>query len=379
MPAPVPIDIRYANPVDIARLAAASGQAGFNMDRFTAARQDYAQRAALDNAFLMNEFNRRSSEQQAANELSFRYSQSRQAQSNADRAFDLQRAIAEDRSGRGWANIGSREDIAAANRDAALERTLAARRGGSATRGRSAQDMTLVPETGPVEAPAEEATASISPSSIYGPPEAGRTVERYRGQTIQYGGDKSQAEARAGVSPKAGMVPRYVRGQLDMIDASDLPEDRKNMLRIAARGGQLKDDQLVDDIRGAAIRSSTARDLATKKAEQMQYDIGEISTVLDDPRLPDDVKAMYGRKKLGISTLDEAMNEYTDADILQKLRNQRQILQTNLASVKPITNSSGKTPTGGNPITITTQQEWNQLPSGTYYIDSQSGRLGRKP
>lgn len=383
MPAPATIDIRYADPTTLASLAAAAGKAGFNMDRFQMARQDWQDRAQMDNQFLMNDANRRSAESSAANALAFRYADMNRSSADSDRAFGLQQAIAADKSSRGWGNMGTREDIAAQNRAAQeqqLQETLAARRNGSARSGKPTQDMTLVPESGDTNVP-YESTSSITPSGANGPPEPGRSVERYRGRTLEYGDAGSRDAARQAADSAATsqpqMVPRYVRSQLDAIEASGLPEDKKNLYRIAARDGTLKMDQLLDDMRGSTPHVSTARDLATKQAEKMNFDLNQIDNILNSRDLPDEVKADYARKKMGINPM---FDDTPDAEILQKLQNYRQIIHTNIgAATKPVMNSGGRTPTGGNPVSINTQQDFNALPPGSWYTDAQTGHVGRKP
>lgn len=378
MPAPTPIDIRYGSPTDLGRLAAATGTAGYRLESQQRDQDMWLQRANMDNQFLMSEANRRSEEATQDALMHFRYGEAARDQSNTDRAFGLQSAVAEDRSSRGYANMGSREEIAAAERAAAeqrLQQTLAARRSGSARSGRAASDLSLVPATGDIPSQsAEEPTAQIISR------DGGTSIERYRGRNISYNDDASRNLSRGAVDSEqpADMVPRYVRQQLDYIESlkGSLPEDRLNALRIAARSGELKMDQLNDDARGYMPRNpSVARDLASKEAEKMGLQIKQIDAMLTDPNVSDAVRASYARQSLH---LDPLLNR-NDAKAIMELKNHRAALGSRLAATKPMTNSSGRTPTGGNVTTIDSQEEFDSLPSGAYYRDAQSGQLERKP
>lgn len=370
MPAPTPIDIRYGSPTALGGLAAATGTAGYRLESQQRDQDMWLQRANMDNQFLMAEAQRRADNENQDALLHFRYGESARDQSNTDRAFALQSAVAEDRSTRGYASMDSREAIAEANRQA-----VAARRAGSASSGKPAADLSLVPATGDIN-PRVDPTAQIISQ------DGGRSIERYRGQNIAYTDPNSRdllrSEVDANPPATADMVTRDVRGQLDYIESlkGRVPEDTLNSMRVAARSGKLKMDQLIDDARMAAPKDPRlTRDLASKEAEKMSLQASQIDAMLNDPNISDQVRASYARQALHLDPLLYR----NEARAIQELKNHRQALGVRLSATKPVTNSSGKSLTGGNVVTIDSQEEFDGLPSGTYYRDAQSGQLERKP
>jgi hypothetical protein len=385
MPAPTPIDIRYGDPTSLGMLAGAAGTAGFNMDRFLLAHQDWQNRAAMDNQFLTGEANRRVEDTWRQNDLAYRYSELGQKQAASDRAFGLQEAVANDRSSRGWGNIRSDEQIAEENRKAQEQRlreTLEARRNGSpGSGGRSVEDLRLVPATGDIPTTPER-VSTITPSGDADAP----SVERYKGQTIQYTDDASRdlmrqkADQEAAARPE--MVTRSVRSQLDYIDTLDLPEDKKNSLRVSVRNGGLKMDQLVDNARQAFKDPKVQRDLATRQAEQMTLEKQKIDALLASPNFTTKELAGAARQMLHITDpLDPASRDTTAGylAVLQRLRVKRNLLESNISAVKPVVNSNGRSLTGGNVTTINSQAEYDALPSGAKYIDAMNGQSEQKP
>lgn len=380
MPAPTPIDIRYGDPTMLGQLAGAAGTAGYRLDSLHRDQDNWMQRAQMDNQFLIAEANRRSEESQNDALMRYRYGEAARDQSNTDRAFGLQSAVAGDRSARGYASMETKASIAEQARIAAeqrLKESLAARRNGSAKSGRSSADLSLVPASGDIPLQgAEEPTSQIISHGD------GPNVERYRGENISYyGGPMSQADARGEVDsrirPHSDMVPRYVRSQLDYLETlkGQIPEDRLNALRIAARSGELKMDQLNDDARQMfPHQTSATRDLATKNAEKMGLTAKTIDEVLAS-NLPEGVKADYGRKVMNINPI---FDETPDAEILSKMAGYRKSLDVQIGATKPVMNSSGRTPTGGNVMNIQGDAEYRSLPSGAYY-SGPDGVTRRKP
>jgi hypothetical protein len=166
------------------------------------------------------------------------------------------------------------------------------------------------------------------------------------------------------------MVTPDVRAQLDYLRTIEgqIPEENRQGLMIAARAGTLKMDQLIDNARQFLPRNSTRMTATDRAADRLQAEAQELAQIL---QMDGKDQAYYARRRFNMQDPDI----YTDEDAIQALQSRgRQVT----ALLKPVQNSGGATPTGGNPVKVNTPEEARALPSGTY-IQTPDGRIMRVP
>lgn len=373
--APQPIDIRYGNPSDLMALAGATGQAQYGNEMYKQQYQGWLQRLSLDQSFLENELNRRQASSHfrqqmdaAAQDRQDRLAASEHASELTD-AYHQSLLALKDKTAQGYQKIGQ-EKV-----DLGQER-LDAQKNGSLTsgRGRGTQPIDLVPATGPIDQPQQDMSAGVVQNSD------GTTTEMYKGTPITYrtgdisNRDWGRAEVDKQEAGKPKMVPRNVRNQMDMIEAerNNISVDDYNALRTAASGGMLKDDQMIDDLRQAKLKAP--KPLPPTYEAKQDAKIAEILHQTQALANASDAQKIFWAKKdagSGGMFMD-------DAEALAHFEAAKNNAEQILAFKRPITNSNGATPTGGNPVKVQTPDQARLLPSGTIF-QTPDGRMMRVP
>lgn len=353
MPAPVPVVIQHGDPTSLGQLAGAAGGSEF-------AYNDMIRRMAMDREFLNQEANRRAEDTWRQNDLAFKYKQLATEEDRRRGATELQDAYHTrnlDLEQRGQdLNYKSAQDRIAAQKAASV--TSAA--------GRAKTPVQLVPEEGSLTPDAGNVSASIRSSD-------GSSLERTRGGDVtQYGagGSLIPMPAISGQTATPKMVTPNVRSQLDYLRSFDghIDPDVMNSMMVAARSGNLKMDQLVDDVRQATTEHSGRMSAEVRNLDRYKAEAGEIQAI--GSLQPNDQVA-YARRKFNMQDPDI----YADEDAIKALKSRQNQLQ---AILKPVTNSSGSTPTGGNIVSVQTPDQARSLPSGTYF-KTPDGRIKRVP
>lgn len=348
MPAPVPIDIRYGSMMDLGGLAAASGAAAYDLEERRLRDSRMEQRRAQDLNILTRLVEIRAEDQWRQNSLSASRSGSRMLQ---------------DAAGYGGSSVQTiRPDMEQVARRAAAQAVgTITGRGAAGTR-----PLDLVPAEGPITPPPKE------PSYIQS---GGVRTENYRGSIIQSRDDASRdvmrAEADRLRALEPEMVTRDVRTQMDYLRSlqGQIPDDQWNALWVAARSGQVDLSQLIDDARQAIPDERTPRQ--TTLDRNMESRAAEAAELEMISSLSPQDQARYARQRFGMQDPDI----FGDEDALEQLESRRRQLA---AIARPVQNSSGATPTGGNVVSVTSPEEALRLPSGTYFRRP-DGTVMRRP
>lgn len=319
MPAPVPITIRYDQAGQLGGLASAAGQSQYQYN-------DWQQRRARDAAFTEGVLNRR-----------------------------------------------QQMNLARLHSDTELQKAAMALQHAGGYRQRAQAAGTVTSTTGRAQTPLqiakdEEALKGArlrnEALSSKNAPEKRVPLPGMDGTSV------NEYPGRQGVFPSTRQetVPQSVADQIKYLQAikGTMDPSEWNAAYVAAKSGQLKMDQLIDDTRqmnqpGHMNASGRAQDKFTAENE-------ELSAVAN---LPPTDQAQYARRRFGMQDPDI----YSDADAIKALQSRQRQVE---AFRKPVVNSSGRTPTGGNPIKVNTPQEAMSLPSGTYFV-TPDGRMKRVP
>jgi len=348
MPAPTPINIRYGSALDLGQLASAAGAASYGLSernrQTEQARQQYEmwlQQRAQDMQFMTGEMNRRSAETMQRNAL--------------------------------MAGGGASQEPTLVEAAGYAPRRAAAQSAGAmgSARGRAAS---------PISLQAEEAAAGGGEMSLVENQPGGSGYFSHEGRIYRVGPkDEGQTELRpgqvqevqgTGVRGSRDIIPPGGGSQLDYLRAmqGQIPDDDWNALWVAAQSGQLKMDQLVDDVRAAKAKTSGRMTAGQRTSENLGVESQQLQQVAQLGRAD---QVAYARRKYGMQDPDI----YSDDDALNALQSRvRQVA----AFTQPITNSSGQSPTGGNPIRVNSPEEARRLPSGTLIRDPQ-GNIRRVP
>lgn len=341
MPAPTPIVFRYGDPRDIANIGLAAGNAESARYHEQQQYQQYMQQQQLDAAFLRQIASQSAEDQWRRNEI----------QARPDSANALQSAA-------GYPDTGV--ETFRGDDPALMEKLLAQKAGKTSTKGLAATPVSLVPSEG-------STGSSGGGASIEG---GGRKTEIYNGLMMQTQNGNTQLQNWGGRGPQADMVTPGVRAQLDYLRDMEgqIPPDRMNALMTAARSGGLKMDQLVDDARQAVPTSSNR---LSAEARGVDNHIAELSELKALGGLPPADQAQYARRKYNMQDPDI----YSDQDAIGALQSRARQLN---AMTQPVSNSSGRTLTGGNPVPVSSPDEARRLPPGTYF-KTPDGRVMKVP
>lgn len=354
MPAPTPINIRYGSALDLGQLASAAGAASYGLSernrQAEQQRQQYEmwlQQRAQDMQFLTGEMNRRSAETMQRNSL--------------------------------MANGGASQEPTLVEAAGYAPRRAAAQSAGAmgSARGRAAS---------PVSLQAEQAAAGGGEMTLVENQPGGSGYFTEGGRTYRVG-PREADQAGPNPTPRPGQVQDvtgtggFMQGsrqiptgqggtQLEYLKAmqGQIPDDDWNALWVAAQSGQLKMDQLVDDVRAAKAKTSGRMTAGQRTNENLGVESQQLQQVAQLGRAD---QVAYARRKYGMQDPDI----YSDDDALNALQSRvRQVA----AFTQPVTNSSGQSPTGGNPIRVNSPEEARRLPSGTLIQDPQ-GNIRRVP
>lgn len=365
MPAPVPINIRYGNPQDIANLGLSAGSAAFSTTERRraedAARADAALRMQLDAQLVQSDLNNRAEGLRQNNEINFR---TNQADQNRDDAMAMQSA-----AGYGdQLNSQAMEEITRRNAAKSIGNL-------TSTPGKATQPVQLVPAEGDVNAQngqqmLVEHNPDGSTGDTYMSTPDGR-VMKVSGSDISF----PSGGVRAGQTAPGSMVTPQVRDQMDYVKAlqGKIPGDQWNAMWIAAKSGQLKMDQLIDDSRQAIPKPPNAgrMDALERNQDRQAAEAAELDQV---SRLSSKDQALYARRKFNMQDPDI----YSDQDALDALQSRSRQLA---AIVQPMTNSNGKSITGGNFVAGGKQlspDEARLLPPGTWFVDANGNKRQRR-
>lgn len=355
--APRPIQIRYGDPSELGGLAAASGSAQYNlgerrytdqrnMQRYQMDYNDYQNRLSADTSFLNSEAQRQAEDTWRRNELDFRYNALNSGTSTAN--------MLQEAGGYG----GVRSFSNPARQVAQSAGTM------SSGAGRAARPLNLVPAEGSIRQDEGPSMRMIT--------EDGTEYGQYRGGTpytmasdISPEGREATHEAIRGIeSGLPEMVTPGVRSQLDAVRAlqGTMPSDQWNSLWAAAKSGQLDMNQVMTQGRQMMPSSGGGRRTAwTRDVEEFTSEYNELGVVQG---FAPDQQLAYARRKLNLPPKNSFGEGYDDEEVMQRLQAYTQEMT---AFSRPVTNSSGGTPTGGNTVPITSDTEYRALPSGTWY------------
>jgi hypothetical protein len=381
MPAPVPIQIQYGDTASLLGLASATGQAQYAQSNYQRQYNDYLQRMSLDQSFLNSEANRRQQDQEFRNQLDFNRNALQMKYASQDNANELQDAYHQAqlalkaKTSADYQNI-DQEKVDAINRrlDAQISGQI-----GSA-RGRGSQAADLVPAEGPISG---EGTGGYG---IIQNTETGDATEDRNGKVTQANldglalrGPDAWSRINAAENPAQGeMVTRGIRRQLDMIRAAQdtlAPED-VNAMMAAVRGGTIKDDQLLDDMRQSRLKiTKTPLSAVDRQGANLAAQAKGLQGVLDsnDPaQIAEAANAVLHAWGTYNAKTPENVQKATTA-----LQTYVDRISTQARSLAPVANSSGTSMTGGNPVPVNSEAELLALPPGTYA--TMNGRLLRRP
>jgi len=364
MPAPTPIQIRYDNPAMLARLAAAAGSASYDQNNryrqedradsnYRMEYQGYLQRLAGDRAMVNADLDRRTQANRLNSENAFRSDVFAREGEAQNRAFALQ---------------------GVAQAQAQARQQVEARRMGSATiPGRSAMPVSLVPADD--TARPSSATATINGVDIRRNPQ----TEEF--ERLGFNPDANAPQWQVG-EPKGGFVRAgspdqtispETKSQRDYLTQlqGQIPTEQWNSLWVAANSGGLSMDQLMDNVRQVTPKVGSSRSTASNRAfEKYAADLDVMRSLTG--LSPSDQLA-YGRRRFGMQ--DNVI--FSDQDVQGVMES---YVREAVAATTPVTNSGGRTPTGGNPVDVggmSPDQVRATYPSGTWII--QNGETMRVP
>ena len=351
MPAPVPITIRYGgDPLLYGGLASAAGQAQYGQLQAQREYERWIRQRALDNDFQIAAMNNRTQRDIAM------------MGANRPSPTAMQEAGG---YGRRAAQASGTVTSAAGRQRTPMELALQQEQleGADLRNQALAEKMRqprMVPEEGAVSG-RRRSTMTLARDGQYSIDDEGRVIS-----------DNAEEVVRGrGVSAgRSSGVTEDIRAQLDYMRAtkSRLDPDEFNALYLAAKSGQVKMPQLIDDVRAAEGRATGRLTAAERAQDRFGAEAEELNTAVT---LPQADQVAYARRKFNMQDPDL----YGDDDALNALQSRvRQVT----AFLKPVQNSGGRTPTGGNPVPVRSPEEARQLPSGTI-VQTPDGRILRVP
>lgn len=346
MPAPTPINIRYGDPRGMGQAAAAAGTGAFNLSQNRINAEAYERRRASDQDMIARILAAKAEERARNNELAFRYD-----------ALNAQAAMPP--------QMASGTALQSAARSGAQKTATMTTAAGQAT----------MPLLVPVPGSRPEGTMEMQGRG-------GNAGERYfkEGGSIRKEiSDPSTGrvflDQEAGrINPSSaipGNLPASTQQRLSAVAAmqGSIPTDDFNRLWVAAQSEGYTTAQLMDDIVAAKAKvgKSPIEQSTIDAAGRSEFQMKAIET------LPPDTRIASMRDFLHMA--DEDL--YDDAAI-QRAWNARRARNNAVMGQPIVQNSGGRSPTGGNPVPVTSPEEALSLPSGTY-IQLPDGTTGRVP
>lgn len=347
MPAPVPIVIRYGqDPNLIGGLASAAGSAQYSQMRARQDYEDWLRRRAMDNELLTTVLNNRSRENVASMQLEQPSSRSMQDASGYARQLAQRTGSLTSSTGQAKSQV-----------DLAIEEEK--------LKQLQAKNAPQTIDSG----------AELHPSMSMTTDTGDHYFTDSAGRILTNPGPDQVAEAPTkGVYTRPGQrqIPSAAAAQVAYLDRikDTLDPAQASALYAAAKSGQLKMDQLIDDARLAVPKSPVDR-VGNADALASAKDAREASLLKQIASLPPEQRVAVAKQHFNTPFAD-------DSEVEQMLAGRLAIASQQSAQPRAVQNSGGRTPTGGNPIPVRSPDEARRLPSGTVIL-LPDGSLGRVP